>query len=582
MEPITESPGVYFNPIGTVRTSNDFLHILVPVDISYIHPHILNIQNALESTKDLCLQKDIVKDTECFNILQPLFSRFDDLTKDYNAISHLISLRDKRSAWFAGIGSVFKQIIGTMDENDAINYNNAIQTLNNKNIQLASLFKENILLTKTALSRYNETLNIVQINAIRLNSAIEALYDNFNNLTSVTNSLSIRSKFNEIYNELASSLLTLSFKMDDIINSIMLTKSHSLHPSVLTPRQLFKELSDNIISLPKNKELALSLSLDNIYALVDMSTLMCYATTNKIVFVIKIPLVSSIEYNLYKTIPMPVPHNPKNPNSYAMIIPTCNFIAISKDKSSYVCLDHLRDCVQTVNTIYICDNTNVHSIEYVPICEIEILLKILTVLPNSCNTKFIHGQVDIWQILNENKWIYVQSEPTKLSIECQSNSMEFKLLGSGILNLQPKCTAYCKNREFIASSNLEINVKPITSDFNLINDTCCSISKFHKLKPKLLPLKLSEINLEKLPNIITDKFVNNLDDIINNQVQPVYTSHVSILTYCLTTLICLLVIYKICKRFVKWPRLRNQNNNNNDEVDSGIEDIPMPRLRINT
>lgn len=201
--------------------------------------------------------------------------RLDSVLRDYSAISHLISDRNKRSAWFGAIGSAFKQIIGTMDENDTIRYNNAIQSLDNKNKTLASLLKDNILMTNVAINNYNETLRVININEARLNSVIDSLNIGVNNLSNISSTLYVKSKLNEIYNKLSSSLFALSFKVENIVNSLMFTKSHSIHPSVITPKELYEELLHNVRNLVKYLELPLSLSLNNIHSFIELA-LSCY------------------------------------------------------------------------------------------------------------------------------------------------------------------------------------------------------------------------------------------------------------------------------------------------------------------
>lgn len=46
-------------------------------------------------------------------MLQPLTTRFHDMEKEIQSISHLIDNINNRSAWIGGIGSVLKQIFGT-------------------------------------------------------------------------------------------------------------------------------------------------------------------------------------------------------------------------------------------------------------------------------------------------------------------------------------------------------------------------------------------------------------------------------------------------------------------------------------
>lgn len=570
-----------------MKQTRDHIHLLVPIDITYIKPHIDNINNALKASTLLCQQNTILKESECTNILQPLVLRLIDIRKDYSAISHLTSGREKRSAWLAGVGSLFKQVIGTMDEDDAIRYNNAIQTLNNNNIKLASILKDNILVTSTALSRYNKTLETITTNEGRLNDAIIKLSNTFNNLSILSDKLYIKSKMNDVYTELSSCLLTLSFKLDDLVNAMLFAKTNTLHPSVMTPNQFYNELTSNVRKLPNYEELPLDLDLDTIHALIDISKISCYFVNNKLVFVIKIPLVNSFELDLFKAISVPIPHNMDKPNSYAMIVPSCNYVGISKDKLTYTCISNLKSCTEPVNRVYICDDTDTRSIQETPTCETDILTKIVTEIPIYCQTKLMYGQIDIWQELQGNKWIFVQSEPSKLSVQCNSDLIEFKILGTGILNIRPNCTAYCRNKQLFGKSNIDINVKTIVSDFNLINEACCNLEKFNISKPKLLASKLSNIDLEKLPSVINNQMLSDVDKIINNPSPNLieYSSHYPLLTYLVLILILIFISYKLCKKFGKYsgcktkPKLQNDSTLDNDPEP---ETIPLPRLRINS
>lgn len=586
IEQINESPGIYFDTEGFVKITDDYLHVLIPIDIGYIKPHIDNIKSVLGTARFFCQQIEY-NNSKCHNYLQPLAARLDSILRDYSAISHLISDRDKRSAWFAGIGSVFKQIIGTMDENDAIRYNNAIQSLDDNNKKLASLVKDNILMTNFAISNYNETLKTININEARLNSAIESLNFDVSVLSNTSSILYVESKMNEIYNELSSSLFTLSFRIENIVNSIMFTKSHAIHPSVLTPKQLYEELSRNVRTFIKHSDLPLGLNLNNIHSLIDLSKLLCYYIDNKIVFVMKIPLVNKIEYILCKTIPVPIPHDKQHPSSYAMVIPNSNYVAISRDKTTYVYINNLKDCIKTVNQIYICNNLNKYSVQNSPACETEILCKVLDKLPHQCKTKLIHGKIDIWQELTSNRWLFVETEPIKLTVECQQQISEFKLLGTGIMNLPPNCRAICNNKEFITKNNVNITVKSTTSDFNLINDPCCDETKFKVLKQKLKPMTLVDVNLEKLANIANDQLITDIDKIIN-EPSPLlkYESHYPILTYCIITLILIFVSFKLYQKFSNCYKLNVETTITNAETSNNpnqeLDEIPIPRIRISS
>ena len=183
---MSSGPGIHFDPVGSLRLINSHLSVVIPVDISFIKPHIENINNIFETVRALCKNNDIFEDTECQNLIQPLSTRYNDLTRDFEAISHLIAMRTKRSAWFGGIGTAFKHLFGTMDENDAVRYNTAIQTVEVDQRKLAKFMKENILITSSTLSAFQDTINKININEQSLNNAVESIASSISNLTKVS------------------------------------------------------------------------------------------------------------------------------------------------------------------------------------------------------------------------------------------------------------------------------------------------------------------------------------------------------------------------------------------------------------
>lgn len=592
IEPITKSPGIYLSPSGSIKLVSDYLHIIIPVEINYIRSHIDNIKDVLHSAQYLCAKSDAIDDFECQNAFLPLVSIYDDILRDYNAISHLTSNKSKRSAWISGIGTLLKQIIGTMDEDDAIRYNDAIQTLKMNNVKLLDLVKDNILISKTAILSFNETLIQINKNERQLNIMIENLSSCINNLTINTNSLLFKSVINDMFSALQSSMLSISYKIEDIVNAILFAKSNTLHPSIATPRDLYQDLVNNVKHLPKHSELAVSLELDNIHTLISISDIVTYVLDNKLVFTIKIPLVFMTLFNLYKTIPIPVPHNVTTYGSFALIIPTSSYVAINQEKSRYITLNDLSNCKAVINDIYICNQLNEFDVHDYPICETEIISKVLTSLPKQCKTNFLYGNTHIWQSLSDNRWVFTHSEPTKLNVECRNEISEHTVYGTGILTLRANCTAYCKNVKLVGKRHPTYKFSHIHSDFNLINDSCCNLIKFKKLNYSQPIIKLPNFDIGNL-NHINDKTNDLLEMIqklkIDNESIPVLTSH-SIISYVFVFLFVLFTLYYFCNRkcvayYRKFkpspvvPSVDNPVNNNRIRENIQMENLE-PRIRI--
>ncbi|CAK1591325.1 unnamed protein product [Parnassius mnemosyne] len=167
-----------------------------------------------------------------------------------------------------------------MDEEDAIKYDSAITSVQKDEKELAQLLKENILITTTSFNTFNKTISKIKYNEEILNNALNTI---LNNTNKITNDLLIESKVHSVFSSLEASLLALSFQLEDITNSIVLSSQNILHPSVLSPTQLYKELIDNDRHLPRDTGIPIALSINNIHLILSISDVSCYFINNKIV-----------------------------------------------------------------------------------------------------------------------------------------------------------------------------------------------------------------------------------------------------------------------------------------------------------
>lgn len=555
LQPITSSSGIYFDYLGDVKISNGYLKILIPINISHFGPHIQNIRAALDTTRYLCNQTRIIEiDSICTNRLQPLTARYQDLETEFDSISHLIENRFKR-AWIGGIGSVLKQIFGTLDENDAIRYNDAIESVQNNEKHLASLMKENILVTTSVITSYNKTLNKIKDNEINLSEAIDKLSSNLKSISEQTNGLQIIFKVNQIFNNLETSILTLSFQLEDITNAILFSGQNVLHPAIMTSSQLYRELANNYRHLPRDLQLPLALDMNSIHYIISISTLVCYYINFKLMFILQVPLVNIKEYTLFHNIPLPTPYDSKEPNKFSMIIPNNKYIAMTKDKLHYCIFDDLKECKVVNPGNFICDVTNVYAADAMPTCESELLSKVIREVPKQCDTKFVYGKLDIWKPLMNNKWIFVQSEANKISIDCLNSKLyESTIFATGILTLPNKCIGRCRSTTIIPKYIINIT-SPVNNipNFNLMNDSCCDLARFNNLIEDVSPIKLQNIDLDEFKSnkIALNALLDNLKKIDNSPHIVRYGTHYSGLIIFILCLILMYLFYLAFKCFCK-------------------------------
>jgi len=156
-------------------------------------------------------------------------------------------------------------------------------------------------------------------------------------------------------------------------------------------------------------------------------------------FIIEIPIIDSYEFILYKTIPLPIQ---LQNNTYTVIAPNADYIAVDKSRLYYVELSTLQisKCKKTINQL-ICEHEQ-QIFHADGSCEISVFRR-PDVLPDSCIVKYVSFNVNIWHRLEgTNSWLFV-TNVENIIIKCKnmSESLEIRVNGPGILKLDTHCEA---------------------------------------------------------------------------------------------------------------------------------------------
>lgn len=502
----------------------------------------------LASSKRICYSYPDIK-IDCSNVLSPLETLYYSVNSNYNSLSHLInnntSSRLRRSAWFGIGGPILKQLFGSLDEDDAKAFTDAINAVQDDQRHLASLMKQNIHIISSTISSFNNTIQRLNHNEVALNENMVKLDSILETISTSTNKLEVTSHLAMTFSALESSLMILNFKLKDLIDSILFGKQNVVHPSILSPMQLLNELNSRNNDLIRN--FPIELTQNNIHILIDIADVSSFVSDGKLVFVVKIPLALLVDYNLYHIYALPTPHDIHKPNSFALISPSTKYLAITEDKLTYSAMDDLSECKLMENNYYLCKLANVQSSVSNPICEVLIFSEFLSDIPDSCSYKLMYGNVDIWQKLMNNKWIYVQSDIARLSLNCNGNIVDHDVVGTGILTVPKNCKAYHKLLQFVPSNEYETKIYIPSPNFNIINDDCCSKIKINNSIPYLTPIRLSHINLDSLQYAThkLNQFNDELTQIENQPYHIKYGYYFSILTTLLSLSVFSFLSYKL-------------------------------------
>lgn len=479
------------------------------------------------------------------------------IQSNYNklqSLSHIISDRRtnkvKRSLEFGG--EILKFFFGTLDADDARKYDAAIESCKKSETEIFHLMRDNIHIIKSTINNFNTTIYNLNQNEVRLNTQINNMNNILSQITNTDNLLLYISKLNNLLNIIESSLLTISNLLDTTLNAILFSKVNILHPSVISPLSLYNELFNHSNQISKRLDFPVALNLETIHSLIDISKLSSYYYNNKVIFVLQIPLITPDKFTVYKNIPLPTPHDDSH-TTFALIQPSNSYIALSDDRLHYAMLNTLDKCKIISSNYSICELTNIYSCINSPNCESKLITEVTLSLPSECNAKILYGEIDIWQKLQNNKWIFVQSKPNKLTIRCNDHINDYSIDGTGIVKLTANCTGYSKTFQLLPTNYYSFKIKsPLDISFDITADDCCKKDIFNKSLPHLSPISLNKINLDSLKYAThqLDSLERELNNLENQSHFIKYGQYYSTFTYILIVCLFLYFVYKVYRCFM--------------------------------
>lgn len=528
------------------------------------------IESTFEKTINLCRNQPQIENLKlCNTPLKLIEQTLPSLFKSDQTLKDLIGYQTHRQkrALFNAIGSIFKTLFGTLDSNDAERFNEAINKAEGNEKELFQLLKQQIQVVKTTISNFNNTITNLDQNKNIFNQNFELI----TNYTSKTQkqyfNLDFKQRIEEHFSLLTLFISELQNEYSNLVNAILFAKSNNLHPLIITPEQLMQQLSMTLTHLPNSANYPLPLTLENAHKYLEIISIKYRFIDDKIIFVISIPLVNTVQYTVYKLISLPVYH--PGLDQLTFILPSINYLAISENRNIYTTLETLESCHPINDETLICENPSSLYFTHVrPICETE-LLNSISRLPSDCDVRIIHTTYEIWHKLTKpNSWIYVLPKSTDVTISCSPGTpVTIVLNNTGILTSNDNCRIYTGSTILISDvSSKESSFQSIIPEFQIPENYCeDSKIKFNSTRLHLIPLQLNNLNNEalKLASHKLDEISKIADDLNLSPFSNIHKN--AYFVYFLCSLLKLLLIY-VFYRIVKYLRqrlCRNKRKSNN-------------------
>lgn len=373
---------------------------------------------------------------------------------------------------------------------------------------MIELFKQQIHVVQSTIFNFNKTVTDLNDNKLIFDENFSKLQKFMAELKSNHFNLELKQTIDEQFSLLTFMLSELENEYSTIVDSMLFSKSNSIHPLIITPNQLIAELAKTLPFLPSYSTYVLPLDQVNAYKIYDNVKVKSYFNQNRIIYVFSNRLINSQRYNLYNLIPLPIL---KDTHTMLFILPSINYLALSDDKNTYTTLKSHTECKTVQKDRLICPLINpIYNVHTRSICETQLLSKINFNFNYSlCDTRISSTDLEIWHKLEtSNSWLYVLPKLTDITINCSSHNLINMVLNqTGVITLDKNCKLFTSTTTLISEPiNFESAYQAIVPDFEIKLEDCCEkqIKEDVTVNLTLTPLRATNLNKEDL-NLVSKK-----------------------------------------------------------------------------
>lgn len=385
------------------------------------------------------------------------------------------------------LGSLIKSITGNLDYNDAIRYEEFFHILKKNNQDLTDSFNKHVTLYKQMTFHQTEVLKNISYNQIKLEKA----FSYYVNSTSNSNEQIIRyAHLSQILIILNENVQDLLIEIDRIENIVAFSQSSTVHHSILSLHTINDMLS-KLRNLYNQNQIINFTDIRYYYNLISLG---CYFVENKLIIVLKFPIVTSLSYNLYHLCPVPN-------KDHVVIIPPSPYIATNSKEYAYM----EAECPK-FDTVYICSQQMSFQTRTRRDCIFRLIH--LQEIDETCSPTPIALSKEALMELDNQHYIVSFQQPTKIQMICGQERHQ-TIEGSFLVTIPISCSM--KTPEFtitnvndkIRGGNFEIltfpqeDLQALSSSNNrkpYFNITAIDLNKLHELQNQLTMEHSAKIN----------------------------------------------------------------------------------------
>lgn len=530
-QPISNTP-IFAENLGKTSLYHRTWKLVIGVDTSNINPRLESIRKTYSEVYHLCHH---CAEEFQINVLHNRINRVADLQLTLHQI--LGAAREKRGILNI-IGTISKTLFGTLDDNDMEIINQEFDKLYADQKIITGSINNQTRIMKTLLNSASHDLQILNNESGKL----------INQLNKMINSTNINAQNILMVNMITLCSIAIEEISEDInliINAVNDGKHGILHPQILTPNILIKELQK--IEEENNVKYPIRLIPQNYQHIVDISEITVSITNKNLIYILKVPEIEQPNLQTLHLIPIPIRHG----RSFIAPIPSHEVILINPEKSFYVPTDFitLQNCKKLENT-FICKRVQPSFlVSEIQNCETNIIKSQAKIISDKiCEfSVFKISELAFIPLHDSNQYLIIPEKEIEINTICNEKNKIITLKEPSLVYSNSDCIIETPKSILKLRTSLEHNF-----DIKFKKNISFTINKSDlDLLDSQLPLiqeTLHRDNLNSLKRSI-DTMEESIKGIKNNRRTKTWVETGSdILTYLgysSLTLVTIYVLYKI-------------------------------------
>lgn len=458
--------GLLYQFLGTVQSIDAEFKLVTYINISAFDRTYESIEARYASLDTFCEQytarfplSSVYSNCDWLKAsTQTLFHEIDQIRQGILQALQIEPANNRRKRGLINaIGRLAKVLFGTCSDEDANFIYSKITEMDQRLSRTIHLVKEQTRVVHAFISDVNSTLDLQQKVQEQSEMAMKRLHHILKNMNDENQGLIVRELISEQAIAINLLLTQHSFevqRLSDVVNSAI---HGELHPNLMSHQQYVLQLKEIQLKLPLGLGLPFTLEQFRIAILAQITEVSVVYLDNILMFIQRIPLINTDEYQAYKVVPFPT--YLKN-NIYSLIDSTSYILGLSKNREHYIMLSEsqFQNCKRKTNFQYFCvQGQNIYSTEN-EICEIRPLIG-QTLDLSLCKIKYVKITKSMFvRLINVNTWIYIVFNES-VRIKCKNEDpLDFILNGIGQITISPQCQMFAKHIALTPSQTFSSNI----------------------------------------------------------------------------------------------------------------------------